>query len=79
MPAQKIQSLLGFSRAAGNAQPSSRFLVELGQCEEILENILEELQPDPFPIKGDIKGDTRPKRCTGVALQIAVSLLEVCI
>jgi protein transport protein SEC23 len=52
---------------------NARFLVPLNQCEVTLTSILEELQPDPWPIKER----TRSKRCTGTALSIATALAEI--
>lgn len=42
------------------------------QCEFQLTNVLEQLQKDPWPVAND----RRPLRCTGVALSVAVGLLE---
>lgn len=50
----------------------SRFLLPLSDCELSISSIIEELQVDPWPVKGA----RRSKRCTGVAMSIAVSLLE---
>jgi len=50
----------------------SRFLLPLNDCELTLSSIIEELQCDPWPVKGN----RRSKRCTGVAMSIATSLLE---
>ncbi|KAI8806266.1 hypothetical protein BJ742DRAFT_855267 [Cladochytrium replicatum] len=82
-----IQDMLGFGPAAasrpgqpqvrpgqpGIPQPSgsSRFLLPVQQCEFTLTQILEQLQKDPWPV-----GDKRPLRCTGVALSVAIGLLE---
>lgn len=52
--------------------PSSRFLLPVQQCEIELTNALEQLQKDPWPVEND----KRPLRCTGVALSVAVGLLE---
>jgi Sec23/Sec24 trunk domain len=43
------------------------------QCEFQLTGILEALVRDPWPVETD----KRPLRCTGVALSVAVGLLEV--
>ncbi len=59
--------------AAGQSFRENGFLVPLSECELTLTSILEELQPDPRPVKGD----RRPLRATGVAVSAAVSLLEV--
>jgi protein transport protein SEC23 len=45
------------------------------QCEFQLTGILEALTRDPWPVANDM----RPLRCTGVALSVAVGLLEVSI
>ena len=49
-----------------------KFLLPVGQCSMALEGILEDLQRDPWPKAAD----QRPARCTGVALSVAISLLE---
>jgi len=51
---------------------NSRFLLPVQQCEYTLSSILEQLQRDPWPVAQD----KRPQRCTGVALSVAVGLLE---
>jgi hypothetical protein len=50
-----------------------RFILPLSQVESNLIAILEELQRDPRPVKSD----HRPLRATGVALSVAIALLEV--
>ena len=55
------------------APAASRFLMPVQACEFQLTNILENLQRDPWPVDQD----KRPLRCTGVAMGVAVSLLEV--
>ena len=50
-----------------------RFLQPLHKCDMNLTDLLSELQRDPWPVPQD----KRPLRSTGVALSIAVSLLEV--
>ena len=52
--------------------PAARFLLPVQQCEFQLTNALEQLQKDPWPFAGD----KRSLRCTGVALSVAVGLLE---
>ncbi|OWZ65695.1 protein transporter SEC23 [Cryptococcus neoformans] len=54
------------------APAASKFLMPVQACEFQLTNILEQLQRDPWPVDQD----KRPLRCTGVALSVAVSLLE---
>lgn len=51
----------------------ARFLLPVSQCEFQLTSILEQLTRDPWPVAAD----KRPLRCTGVALSVAVGLLEV--
>jgi protein transport protein SEC23 len=80
---KQIQDMLGLSttvRAAPRAgQPpgtfgAARFLLPVQQCEFQLTGILEALARDPWPVAND----KRPLRCTGVAVSVAVGLLEVC-
>jgi protein transport protein SEC23 len=52
--------------------PAARFLLPVQQCEYQLTNALEQLQKDPWPVAND----RRSLRCTGVALSVAVGLLE---
>lgn len=52
--------------------PGARFLLPVQQCEFQLTNALEQLQKDPWPVAND----KRSLRCTGVALSVAVGLLE---
>ena len=52
--------------------PAARFLLPVQQGELQLTNILEQLQKDPWPVPND----KRSLRCTGVALSVAVGLLE---
>lgn len=51
---------------------SSRFLLQLQQCDYQLRNALKNLQRDPWPVGND----RRALRCTGVALSVGVGLLE---
>lgn len=50
---------------------TSKFLCPISECPQLMD-IIEELQPDPWPVKSG----RRPRRCTGVALSVATSLLE---
>lgn len=59
----------GFQAAA------SRFLMPVQACEFQLTQIIENLTRDPWPVAND----RRPMRCTGVAMNVAVSMLEVSI
>lgn len=52
---------------------AARFLLPVQQCEFQLTGVLESLARDPWPVAND----KRPLRCTGVALSVAVGLLEV--
>lgn len=85
--AKQVQEMLGLLAAGLRPQqqpmapgrpipphmpPSSRFLLPVQQCEFQLTNVLEQLQKDPWPVAND----KRPLRCTGVALSVAVGLLE---
>lgn len=54
------------------AGPASRFLLPLQHAELQLTKVLEGLQKDPWPVAND----RRRLRCTGVALSVAVGLLE---
>ncbi|KAI8088779.1 protein transporter SEC23 [Halteromyces radiatus] len=84
---KQIQDILGLAgntvRPAGqppagmqpNGQTSmaaNRFLMPVKDCEFVLTSILESLQRDPWPVATD----KRPERCTGIAMSIAVGLLE---
>ncbi len=52
--------------------PAARFLLPVQQAEFQLTKALEQLQKDPWPVASD----RRNLRCTGVALSVAVGLLE---
>ena len=54
------------------APPSTRFLLPVSECGYTLESVLIDLQRDPWPVNAD----HRPQRCNGVALSVAVGLLE---
>ena len=51
----------------------TRFLMPVAQCEFTLTTIIEQLQKDPWPVAND----RRPLRSTGVAMSVAIGLLEV--
>lgn len=57
---------------AGRQSAVGRFLMPVSECTFALEQILEDLQRDPWPCQPD----ERVQRCTGSALNIALSLLE---
>ncbi|WVO16590.1 protein transporter SEC23 [Cryptococcus depauperatus] len=80
---KQISDMLGLNPSERPMQPmrpgqpmpapaASKFLMPVQACEFQLTNILEQLQRDPWPVDQD----RRPLRCTGVALNVAVSLLE---
>lgn len=81
---KQIQEMLGLTaqnRAAprpGQPLPPqafgpARFLLPVQQVEFQLTGILEQLTRDPWPVASD----KRALRCTGVAISVAVGLLEV--
>ncbi|OCT79801.1 hypothetical protein XELAEV_18026612mg [Xenopus laevis] len=84
LTAKQIQDMLGLSKAAAPAQQgrpiqpqeqpflSSRFLQPVHKIDMNLTDLLGELQRDPWPVPQG----KRPLRSTGVALSIAVGLLE---
>ncbi|ORY95407.1 protein transporter SEC23 [Syncephalastrum racemosum] len=83
--AKQVQEMLGLAGAtvrpgqpaARPGQPpqmnaANRFLVPVKDGEFVLTSILENLQRDPWPVAND----KRAQRCTGVAMSVAVGLLE---
>jgi protein transport protein SEC23 len=52
--------------------PAARFLLPVQQAEFQITSALEQMQRDPWPVAND----RRALRCTGVALSVAVGLLE---
>ena len=83
--AKQVQEMLGLSapvyglecrnqpgRPVAPMGPAARFLLPVQQCEFQLTKALEQLQKDPWPVASD----RRNLRCTGVALSVAVGLLE---
>lgn len=50
-----------------------RFLLPVGECSMTLESILEDLRKDPWPVPSD----KRVSRCTGCALSVATSMLDL--
>ncbi|TGZ83217.1 hypothetical protein EX30DRAFT_317252 [Ascodesmis nigricans] len=71
-PGMRPQQPMVPGRPQQHLPPSSRFLLPVQQCEFQLTNVLEQLQRDPWPVASD----KRPLRCTGVALSVAIGLLE---
>jgi protein transport protein SEC23 len=82
--AKQVQEMLGLSSSpvrqgmqpqAGRPMPmgpASRFLLPVAQAEFQLTKALETLQKDPWPTAND----RRNLRCTGVALSVAIGLME---
>jgi len=59
-------------RGAMGGAGMRRFLLSVQECEYSLNSILDDLQKDSWPVGSE----RRPARCTGVALSVAVGLLE---
>lgn len=85
LTAKQIQEMLGMApgargppgQAPATGQPapgpaSSKFIQPLSRCDMSLTDLLSELQRDPWPVNQGM----RPLRSTGVALSVAISLLE---
>ena len=62
----------GMMAGHGKQPALGRFLMPVSECTFALEQILEDLQRDPWPCQPD----ERVQRCTGTALNVALSLLE---
>lgn len=82
-PAKQVQDMLGLNNPSmrqpmpqqGRMPPmgaAARFLLPISQCELQLTNTIEQLLKDPWPVAND----KRAQRCTGVALSVAVGLME---
>ncbi|KAF9568639.1 copii coat protein [Agrocybe pediades] len=66
---------LGIQRSLNGTSPlpgPSRFFLPLEECEFQMTGLLQSLTKDPWPVGRD----KRPHRCTGVALDVAIGLLE---
>ncbi|OJD16633.1 protein transporter SEC23 [Emergomyces pasteurianus Ep9510] len=83
--AKQVQEMLGLlapglrpnvpqqpGRPNAPMSPAARFLLPVQQADFQITNVLEQLQRDPWPVAND----KRPLRCTGVALSVAVGLME---
>ncbi|OJD20808.1 protein transporter SEC23 [Blastomyces percursus] len=83
--AKQVQEMLGLlapglrpnvpqqpGRPSAPMSPAARFLLPVQQADFQITNVLEQLQRDPWPVAND----KRPLRCTGVALSVAVGLME---
>ncbi|ONK71912.1 uncharacterized protein A4U43_C04F13690 [Asparagus officinalis] len=68
MPMQQQQNVMGSSSV-------NRFLLPASDCEYTLNALLDELQPDQWPVEAG----NRALRCTGVALSVAAGLLGACL
>lgn len=62
----------GMMAGHGKQPAVGRFLMPVSECTFALEQILEDLQRDPWPCQPD----ERVQRCTGTAMNVALSLLE---
>lgn len=75
---QEVQQQLGLvsrdPRGAAGGAAARRFLLPVQECEFAFSAILDDLQKDQWPVPAD----HRPERCTGVALSVALALLESC-
>jgi protein transport protein SEC23 len=84
-PTQKVQDMLGVvpmrggqrmgvqqQQMTGRTPAVGRFLMPVGECTFALEQVLEDLQRDPWPCQQE----ERVQRCTGTALSVAIGLLE---
>ena len=84
---QQLHELLGLSGSAGGGKgggsrgapklepgrtAAGRFLLPIAEAEFAISSVLGELKKDPWPVQSD----QRAARCTGVAMSIAVALLE---
>ena len=71
LPAQKQQQN-GHSNVYQPPSAVGKFLAPVSECSFVLENILEDIQKDPWPVPSD----KRTARCTGVALSVAMGLMD---
>jgi protein transport protein SEC23 len=77
LTSRQVQDQLGLTLTTdplnkGDNSALKRFLVPVSECEFALNSILDDLQPDPWPVKTG----NRPSRCVGTALNVAIALLE---
>lgn len=72
-PKQTQPNIPGMHPQANMPSNNTRkFLQPVGECEEVLKQIIGQLQRDPWPISQG----KRSVRCTGSAISIAIGLLE---
>ncbi|KAF4755614.1 Protein transport protein Sec23A, partial [Perkinsus olseni] len=74
---QQVAQQLGFAvrndpRGSTGGQGSRRFLLPIEECEYAINSVLDDLQKDPWPVASG----KRPQKCTGVAMSVAVGLME---
>jgi len=82
IPSDRIHALLGLpvgqqqqqqqGQGQGGVPGVDRFLLPVSECLVVLDSILSDLTRDPWPVSQE----SRPSRCTGVALSVAVGMLE---
>ncbi|CAK9031793.1 Protein transport protein Sec23A (SEC23-related protein A) [Durusdinium trenchii] len=87
IPSDRIHALLGLpvnrqgqpgqqpqqQQSQGGFPPGAeRFLLPVSECLVVLDSILSDLTRDPWPVTQE----QRPQRCTGVAMSVAVGMLE---
>lgn len=72
---QMVKEQLGImsSDLKGIQMGARRFLIPVGDCEFVLDGILDDLSKDSWPVPRD----SRPLRCIGTAMSIAIYLLEL--
>ncbi|EGR32706.1 protein transport protein, putative [Ichthyophthirius multifiliis] len=76
----QVQEMLGLiaqgqqPKQGMNLDVIKRFLLPLNECEFTLNSILDDLQPDPWIVP---QGE-REQRASGVALNVAMSIIEAC-
>ncbi|KAF4727389.1 Protein transport protein Sec23A [Perkinsus olseni] len=74
---QQVAQQLGFAvrndpRGSTGGQGSRRFLLPIEECEYAINSVLDDLQKDPWPVASG----KRPQKCTGVAMSVAVGLMD---
>uniref|UniRef100_A0A0K0EQM8 Protein transport protein SEC23 n=1 Tax=Strongyloides stercoralis TaxID=6248 RepID=A0A0K0EQM8_STRER len=75
LPTQQIQQQQQQPiHQSGSAIPYNKFLQPISECENSINNLIDQLQPDRWPVAQG----RRPQRATGAAFSVAVTLLENC-
>lgn len=69
-----LENLLSLSNQPGTKSLAvfARYLLPCQDCDSSLNDLIDQLEPDPWPVPEG----KRPLRCTGAALSVALSLLE---